>query len=254
MAFQEGEGRVQGPETRGRGQLGRARGHLRGHRGGTGGGRGAQRPGRETTARTSLEDSGNRLRGPWGRHVAPSVDSGWGEDGGRTEHRAGTWRAEGPSRGLSGVRRGPSEGGDVDEEDDREASDGAQVPPPLPQRSRLRPRPRRQGARPALLTGPGTRQERVSHAAASLPALGGRGAQRRRPTAAASAPRKGRLPAVTLRVPEDGSLARGVPGGGGGVPRPDLVAVGTWVQRRGAVWSDGTPELPWHFSQPYVAL
>lgn len=57
----------------------------------------------------------------------------------------------------------------MDEEDDREAGDGAQVPPPLPWRSRLRPRHRRQGARPALLTGHGTRQERVSHADGALP-------------------------------------------------------------------------------------
>lgn len=78
---------------RGRGQLGHARGHLRGHGGGRGGpGRAAARPG----------DHGADLAGrrwkplAWGRHVAPSVDSGWEEDG------AQSWRP-GEQRGPRGV-------------------------------------------------------------------------------------------------------------------------------------------------------
>lgn len=156
----------------------------------------------------------------------------WTPAGGRTAHRAGTWRAEGPSRGLSGVRRGPERRwrrGRGGRPRSRRRGAGSSAPPVA---KPAETPPPSAGSPPRSVNrarnADGARLARGRSAAASLYALGGaRGTQRRRPTAAASAPRKGRLSAVTLRVPEDGSFARRVPGGGGGVPRSDLVAVGT---------------------------
>lgn len=255
MAFQEGEGRVQGPETKGPGAAGarsRPPAWARGGAG-TGGGRGAQQPGRETTARTSLEDGGNRLRGD---DTWPPV---WTPAGRRTEHRAGTWRAEGPSRGLSGVRRGPERRrrrGRGGRPRSRRRGAGSSAPPvakpaETPPPSAGSPPRSANRARNAA----GAHLARGRSAAASLSALGGPGG----PSADGPLPRRPRhgkaaSPRSRSVSPRTARLLAGSPAAVGVSRVPTSSPSVPGLQRRGAVWSDGTPELPWHFSQPYVAL
>lgn len=223
---------------------------------GTGGGRGAQRPGRETTARTSLEDGGNRLRGAVGTTRGPQCGLRLG--GGRSTELA-TWRAEGPSRGLSGVRRGPERRwrrGRGGRPRSRRRGAGSSAPPvakpaETPPPSAGSPPRSVNRARNAA----GARLARGRSAAASLSALGGPGG----PSADGPLPRRPRhgkaaSPRSRSVSPRTARLLAGSPAAVGVSRVPTSSPSVPGLQRRGAVWSDGTPELPWHFSQPYVAL